>query len=624
MRGNNEERRAGIAPPAASFPAFVKAPLFSNCKQSKLFMTFSRWSAKKLLLLVGALLLCAIQSHAAPPSGYILDWSDEFASSSLDMTKWNHRALGPRNSAVNTTSAVSVTNGVLTITTYTEGGTNFTGMIGTENLYMPLYGYMEARIRFNDSPGEWSAFWMQAPTMGMVGDPHAYGTEIDIVEHRVVNANNKDIADTAVSNIHWDGYGTEHKTVGTGRIGSGLSTGWHLYAMEWRKNLQNFYYDGALIWAVTNSPAQDPVPPDAPVSQRSQYFILSSEVRDTNWAGIIPMGGYGSRAITTTTMNVDYVRSYRFSPPANGLPLDDAYVRNGTYANTSFGAETLLSVKLDAPSSCRETFLKFAVNDLGSDKRVFLRLVPSSVGSVGLNLVLEFVSDDSWSEGGLTWNNKPPGSGTILANLTGLTENVPVTVDVTTLALYEAARDEILSLRSSSTTSNSNAYVDFFSKESGISANRPTLLITNASAPVYTLAYNAGPNGSISGSSPQLVPSGGSGTAVTAVANPGYYFLHWSDGSSANPRFEINATNNVTVTANFSPIPAPVLSAANLGAGIVNISFYGIAGVSYMLERSPDLLAWTNVATNTAPAGGLIAHTIVTSLDAAYYRVRSN
>ena len=284
----------------------------TNSAKTRSFSAFPietlRW-----LWLVGILLLSCIQSYGAPPHGYVLDWSDEFDGTSLDTNKWNHRLPGPRNDAINTAQAVSVTNGVLTISTYTESGTNFTGMIGTENLYMPLYGYIEARINFNDSPGGWSAFWMTASTMVIVGDPQANGTEIDIVEHRSVNANNVLNHNRAVSNIHWDGYGPEHKTVGSGLVGSGLSTGWHLFALEWTTNFQNFYYDGVLVWGVTNSSAQNPIPPEAPVSQRSQYLILSSEVRNNHWAGTIPVGGYGSRANSITKMNVDYVRSYKFS-----------------------------------------------------------------------------------------------------------------------------------------------------------------------------------------------------------------------------------------------------------------------------------------------------------------------
>jgi hypothetical protein len=102
--------------------------------------------------------------------------------------------------------------------------------------------------------------------------------------------------------------------VANGLAGSNLSTGWHLFALEWTTNIQNFYYDGILVWGVTNSTALDPIPPEAPVSQRSQYLILSSEVRDNHWAGTIPVGGYGSRASSTTKMNVDYVRSYTFIP----------------------------------------------------------------------------------------------------------------------------------------------------------------------------------------------------------------------------------------------------------------------------------------------------------------------
>jgi beta-glucanase (GH16 family) len=279
-----------------------------------LMICLSRIELRHLILLV-CLMWSVVPSHGAPPPGYVLDWSDEFDGSSLDTNKWNHRLPGPRNDAINTVSAVSVNNGMLTITTYTEGGTNFTGMIGSENLYMPLYGYIEARINFNDSPGGWSAFWMTAATMVIPGDPHANGAEIDIVEHRAVNANNVINHNRAVAAIHWDGYGVEHKTVSSGLVGSSLSTDWHLFALEWTTNFQNFYYDGVLVWGVTNSPAQDPIPPEVPVSQRSQYLILSSEVRDNHWAGNVPVGGYGNRASSTTRMNVDYVRSYTFSIP---------------------------------------------------------------------------------------------------------------------------------------------------------------------------------------------------------------------------------------------------------------------------------------------------------------------
>ncbi len=67
----------------------------------------------------------------------------------------------------------------------------------------------------------------------------------------------------------------------------------------------------------------------------------------------------------------------------------------------------------------------------------------------------------------------------------------------------------------------------------------------------YILTYGAGANGTISGASPQTVNYGGNGTAVTAVANSGYTFTNWSDGSIANPRTDTDVTANISVTANF-------------------------------------------------------------------------
>ncbi len=71
-------------------------------------------------------------------------------------------------------------------------------------------------------------------------------------------------------------------------------------------------------------------------------------------------------------------------------------------------------------------------------------------------------------------------------------------------------------------------------------------------ASVYTLTYTAGANGTITGTSPQTVASGGSGTAVTAVANTGYHFVNWSDGITTATRTDTNVTANKSVTANFA------------------------------------------------------------------------
>ena len=70
----------------------------------------------------------------------------------------------------------------------------------------------------------------------------------------------------------------------------------------------------------------------------------------------------------------------------------------------------------------------------------------------------------------------------------------------------------------------------------------------------YTLTYNAGPGGTISGDTSQTVNSGANGTAVTAVPNTGagYHFVNWSDGELNATRTETNVTANHNVTANFA------------------------------------------------------------------------
>ena len=67
----------------------------------------------------------------------------------------------------------------------------------------------------------------------------------------------------------------------------------------------------------------------------------------------------------------------------------------------------------------------------------------------------------------------------------------------------------------------------------------------------YTLTYAALANGTISGTTPQTVAHGASGTAVTAVPATGYHFVSWSAGPTTAARTDASVTASKSVTASF-------------------------------------------------------------------------
>ncbi len=72
----------------------------------------------------------------------------------------------------------------------------------------------------------------------------------------------------------------------------------------------------------------------------------------------------------------------------------------------------------------------------------------------------------------------------------------------------------------------------------------------------YTFTYSAGAGGSITGNSPQSVEAGDDGETVTAEADDGYYFTGWSDGVPTAVRRDLDAAEDINVTATFAAIPA--------------------------------------------------------------------
>ena len=177
--------------------------------------------------------------------------------------------------------------GHLVLTTKWSDGQYHTAMIGTQGKYETTFGYFECRVMLQRQIGHWSAFWLQSPSLGKpLGDPKKAGTEIDIFEYL-----RKDGA-RVHHNLHWDGYGKDHKHAGKTVDVAGLDKGWHTLGLLWTDKEYVFYVDAKETWRS-----------DQGVSHRPEYIILSLEVG--KWAGDI------KQAKLPDHLLVDYVRVYK-------------------------------------------------------------------------------------------------------------------------------------------------------------------------------------------------------------------------------------------------------------------------------------------------------------------------
>ena len=96
-------------------------------------------------------------------------------------------------------------------------------------------------------------------------------------------------------------------------------------------------------------------------------------------------------------------------------------------------------------------------------------------------------------------------------------------------------------------------------------------VIANFTIANYTLTYTAGANGSVTGTLSQTVDYGEDGNAVSAVNDVNYHFVSWSDGSTANPRQDVNVTADVNVVANFATTLSRSLRIWAVGNGYISI-----------------------------------------------------
>ncbi len=176
---------------------------------------------------------------------YSLTFEDEFEGTELDRTKWAPCPEWKRQDlqCYWEQDLVAVNgDGLLTITSEYRNGAYYMGAIRSKNLFSQTYGYFEVRCTLNTVPGYWTAFWLMGETVENEDGSGVDGTEIDIMESAYFG---KGINHA----LHWDGYGKNHKSVGSQTQNADVyDGGFHTFSLLWTEDEYIFYIDGKESW----------------------------------------------------------------------------------------------------------------------------------------------------------------------------------------------------------------------------------------------------------------------------------------------------------------------------------------------------------------------------------------
>jgi hypothetical protein len=171
------------------------------------------------------------------------------------------------------------------------------------------------------------------------------------------------------------------------------------------------------------------------------------------------------------------------------MPEADSYVRGGE-KNSNFGTENVLRTNDRGwkHTYTYESYLRFDLGALAANTRsATLRLYHTSVGGADPVRKVTLVTNDSWLETGITYNNAPASTGNPLASWRGFNGEF-VELDITA-AVQQQTDGKISLLIEATTQTDSSMYVTFASREHPTAAWRPTLIVEYTQVPGTPVAY---------------------------------------------------------------------------------------------------------------------------------------
>lgn len=232
-------------------------------------------------------------------------------------------------------------------------------------------------------------------------------------------------------------------------------------------------------------------------------------------------------------------------------PQHDAYVRNGTAAGTTHGTTdpNILVTKLNSTASAgndRHTYLRFDAGSAGSTiTSAILRLYGKIDDDRSTNVPINVygVSNTTWTESTITWNNKPATGASALqtATVTDATARY-YSWDITAYVQSELAAGRTLISLALLSTVATDPRIAWNSKETG--SNGPQLVITTSTtlqSQRQLLVAKAEEEASELRLSVFPNPFRGSNTVVVNLAKEGYTQLAAYDMTGRQVAVLVNA-----------------------------------------------------------------------------------
>ncbi len=334
--------------------------------------------------------------------------------------------------------------------------------------------------------------------------------------------------------------------------------------------------------------------------------------------------------------------------------IEDAYVRDGSFAGNNFGKEEILLVKTSHTTSySRRSYLKFDLSAYTAKtvKSAVLRLyVKKTNASPVVNVSVSGLSNDSWTETGITWNNQPKATGEVTIGTISVSDIGVHSIDVTdfiqsqlsdthaTFCLKDLeAKDKFVIFYSSESSSNKPELIIKTEDNISLPAAPDSLLATATSASQVNLSW-ADNSDNETGFEVQRSLNGTSGWAkitttaanATSFSNTGlsvstrYYYQVLATNATGNSGYS-NIANATTLEAPVAPAAPSNLVATAISETRIDLSWSDNSDneSGFVVKRSLDgTSGWAKIATTAANATSF-SNTGLSASTQYYYKVRA-